>query len=80
MVQGEKGQVTIYPNPATQQLFVDSDTPFDEVVLYNAQLQPVFTQKLPGLKQVTIPVSNLSPGIYFVRAGKGAMKKVVIGR
>lgn len=80
MVQGEESQVTIYPNPATQQLFVDSDTPFDEVVLYNAQLQPVFTQKIPGLKQARIPVSNLSPGIYFVRAGKGAMKKVVIGR
>jgi len=76
--------VTIYPNPATEKLFISIDK-----LLNNATLtildrlgRTVYCQKLTEqTKSLNIDVSNFNRGIYFVRIyykGDSIIRKIII--
>lgn len=51
----------LYPNPATEILFIRSEAPIEQVRIFNASGQLVKTEK----NKYGINISDISPGIYF---------------
>jgi hypothetical protein len=70
--------ISLYPNPAKHDLYIQSDTPVERVELYNQTGQRVLTEEHVVEK---IDVSNLEDGFYFVRVtmdGVVVTKKVIV--
>ena len=68
-------QMTLFPNPAVDQLNVTLSKNV-EIVVYNIMGQKVMSQKGHAGANV-INVSNLNSGIYFVNAGSETQKLIV---
>lgn len=56
--------VSIYPNPASNYLSIESSYSVEKVEIYNIAGQQVYASVLPSFQ---IPLTNLSPGIYFMK-------------
>jgi len=78
------GTTSIYPNPASEAVFIDLTGPANNVILkvYNSIGQIVTDQKIEdGTKKITIDVKKFSPGIYYfeLSSTEGSIKhKIVI--
>ncbi|MCB0401138.1 MAG: T9SS type A sorting domain-containing protein [Flavobacteriales bacterium] len=59
-----RGDVSIYPNPAEDKLFVRSETQYTSIVITDISGKTV--KAVPGSQQ-EIDVSKLSKGIYFIQ-------------
>jgi len=73
--------LSIFPNPVKDYLYIQSDSPVEKIELYNqvgicVLIEPDFTEKLE--------VSHLPDGFYFIRIyttdGKSISRKVMIER
>ena len=70
--------VTIYPNPVNDKLFIETEVEIEEVVVYDIYGRQQTT--INGQQSLTINVSNLSKGVYFVNVKTGVgnvVKKIV---
>ena len=67
--------MTLYPNPATDQLSVILSQN-DEIVIYNIMGQKVMSMEGRAGAN-TISISSLNSGIYFVSAGSDTQKLIV---
>lgn len=75
----------IFPNPATNQIEVrNPKSEIRNIEIYNIMGKKIFSEpETSNQKLVTLDVSNLSPGIYFVRfvgEKEQAIRKVVVQR
>ena len=68
-------QMTVYPNPATDQLGITLSRNSD-IVIYNIMGQVVMTAE-GHIGGNTLDISNLTSGIYFVNAGANTQKFIV---
>ena len=68
-------QMTVYPNPATDQLGITLSRNSD-IVIYNIMGQVVMTAE-GHIGGNTLDISNLTSGIYFVNAGTNTQKFIV---
>lgn len=71
--------VKIYPNPANRQFFIENASGSD-LILFNSQGEAVLRSKVMSEK-FPVNVSQLSPGIYFVRLiseGSSQTEKLII--
>jgi hypothetical protein len=70
-----RGELSIYPNPATDYFQVEGDLDADEVriVMYNVSGKMFMNQVLH--RGGRIPVSHLSKGIYIIRLVQGSQVK-----
>ena len=73
--------VSVYPNPVNDRLYIEAETEIEEVVIYDVygrvqNLRNSETQKLRN----SIDISNLKSGIYFVKINteKGNIVKRII--
>ena len=57
--------VSVYPNPTSGQLFIDSIDPIGSLELYDIQGRKV--QEFTISEEHTIDLTNISKGIYFLR-------------
>ena len=62
----DAGRMVIYPNPAANRVYVESESDIISVVLYT-YLGQVVTTLEPAMNKAVLDVSNREPGIYFVR-------------
>jgi hypothetical protein len=75
----------VYPNPARTQLNIEYPEAFAKgtLVLLNAQGAQVVQQPINGINKLSLDVSSLPAGTYFVElrsvAGKRERQQVVIG-
>ena len=60
-------KVHIYPNPATNEIFIGSNEPFNEIQVYNVTGLLVLSRNINESNHVDINVSALSSGIYIVK-------------
>lgn len=78
-----KTQFAIHPNPAKNQLFITSKNTMGNLKakIYDIAGKLISTQNVMSKKQVSINVSQLSSGIYFLNvedeSGNTAVKKLV---
>ncbi len=70
-----RGELSIYPNPATDFIQVegDLDTDLTRIMMYNVSGKMVMNQVLD--RGGRIPVSHLSKGIYVIRLTQGSKVK-----
>jgi hypothetical protein len=79
-----ENDIVMYPNPTTNQLAVSSKRlAIGKAEIYDALGQCVFHRKpvAGNQKQITVDVSALTPGIYFVKIESGknsVMKKLIV--
>lgn len=60
--------LTLYPNPATTQLTIESPTPINDLSITNPFGQTVYLQTAPAsCKSTQIDISTLPSGMYFVK-------------
>ncbi|MCG2431634.1 FG-GAP-like repeat-containing protein [Aequorivita xiaoshiensis] len=71
--------LVLYPNPSGTNVFLNSQEVIDNIELYNSLGQRVFMQK-PKSQYVTLNVSDLSQGLYFIQItidGKTFSEKLI---
>jgi hypothetical protein len=81
----ESSSVNIYPNPASNQVTIyDVQGAILQIEIYNALGEKVLSQQpATSQGQLTIDVSDLTPGIYFVRLANESefvIRKVLVQR
>ncbi len=60
--------VTVSPNPASDVVFVSlAGSSEAEVVVYDMQGRAVFAELLNQPAEVSVPLTNLAPGVYMIR-------------
>lgn len=59
-------QLTVYPNPASSTLFLESQTPITSVTLYDVAGKQVVERKNLKHTNLTLDISTLTQGVYFV--------------
>jgi hypothetical protein len=67
--------ISIYPNPAQNELHIQSNTPIDTVQMFN-----LLGQQILERKATTLDISNLTDGLYLVKVfsnGKESTYKIV---
>ena len=69
-------QISIYPNPATNELILESGEIIEEIDVANAVGQAVVKQKC-NTGHVQLNVAALAPGLYFIRVNGSIVKKFV---
>ena len=71
--------ITIYPNPTTTQLTIESTTQaITQIIITNLLGETILTQlPVAGCQLAQVNVSTLSPGIYFVKVNGTDVKKFV---
>jgi hypothetical protein len=69
-------EVTIvYPNPVKDVLYIKNIAEgIDKINIYNAQGLLVITTDVKEQQEVSIPVRDLTQGIYFVKVGKSTVR------
>lgn len=60
----DQNSIHLSPNPATDVLNIESDIPFDEIVIYNTQGTLIFTGN--GIEKL-IDIRSLERGVYIVK-------------
>jgi hypothetical protein len=79
----ENGTVKIYPNPASEVLFIESaEEKIESIIIFDNRGEEV-TRRQGDREKAVIPVDGLAPGIYLVRVetGSGVVgRKVVVRR
>ncbi|HET6991947.1 MAG TPA: phospholipase D-like domain-containing protein, partial [Bacteroidia bacterium] len=73
---------TVYPNPASGEIFVETDFPGTSVTqLFDITGKMILTNSTNGETKFPINISGLSDGIYFLRISNGeksATEKIII--
>jgi hypothetical protein len=70
--------IVVYPNPVSEDMYIESAQKANEVIVYNEVGQMVFSKKEPALKY-HIDVRNWARGIYIIetRTAKGQHKQKI---
>lgn len=63
------GILSVYPNPATNNLNVDNLTPGSTLLIFNVRGELV-EKKIANSEKITIQISNYSNGLYFITNDK----------
>ncbi len=61
---------TVYPNPATDMLTIQTEVIIDSIEIYNAIGQQVLSKKVNAI-EATINVVNITNGVYFIKIVSG---------
>ena len=69
------GQLSLYPNPATSALHINTGSIAEPLFIYNLQGELVYEGELAG-DVYTIDISSWSSGLYFARCGNLNIKFV----
>ena len=59
--------LSVYPNPVSDRLYIETETEVEEVVVYDLFGRRQVTETPSRQGNVTVDVSNLSNGVYFVK-------------
>ncbi|MEL6697943.1 MAG: S8 family serine peptidase [Bacteroidota bacterium] len=62
----------IFPNPFEDQIEVQSESPIQEIQMWNITGSQVFQQSFLSAKEIQIPTSHIPSGIYFIQVKTAA--------
>ena len=76
--ENQVGSLSAYPNPATNEIRIESsEFKIQSVEIYNVLGEKVFQSQISNLKsQISLDISKLNSGIYFVSVGTNEGKVV----
>lgn len=70
--------INLFPNPASNDITINSDKEFETIEIYNPLSQLVYSIKVNQTTSLQLNVSGLSNGIYFVKIDNSIVKKVSV--
>lgn len=73
-------KITIYPNPASDVVYIESAKEFSEVIVYDLQMKKVSTRTASMSKKSELNIKDLKEGIYFIKTNNGQIRKLIIQR
>ena len=59
--------VSIYPNPAKDRLYIETESEIEEVIVYDIYGRHQVTETPSHQEMISIDISNLTSGVYFVK-------------
>ena len=59
--------VSIYPNPAKDRLYIETENEIEEVIVYDIYGRHQVTETPSHQEMISIDISNLTSGVYFVK-------------
>ncbi|MCL2072992.1 MAG: choice-of-anchor J domain-containing protein [Marinilabiliaceae bacterium] len=68
--------LSVYPNPATDKLYISSEISINAISLFDATGRIVLVYEKVGNSEFTIDISGLSSGVYFVNIDDTTIKVV----
>ncbi len=75
-------KITLYPNPATDRLTIESETLFNDIKITSFEGKTVYEEKDMNALQHTMKLNNMPNGLYFLELYKGkilrGVKKFVV--
>ena len=75
-------KIKIFPNPASQNIFIETENKLEKIQIYNTLGQLVLTSKNLNDSKTEIDISDFQDGIYYFQikfdSGKSLIRKVVI--
>lgn len=69
--------VSIYPNPANDNINIIAQDPLDSIVIYNAIGQLVSKTMSPIQSQTQVNITDLPNGVYFVQIKKDSSERTI---
>ncbi len=60
-------EICIYPNPANELLFIETDTPMLGLMMYNVNGSLIYSSFSADQQKARIDVSQVQKGLYFIR-------------
>lgn len=75
----ENNNVSIYPNPAINRIYISSNTTIDKILVYNIFGQMMYKSS-KSENSTTVDISNYAKGVYLVKVfadGKPKTQKIV---
>ncbi len=72
--------INVYPNPTSLVLYISSGAALGDVVLYDLPGRVLLEMNKVNKHQVSIDMGALADGVYFLKAGRHKMVKVIKGK
>jgi dienelactone hydrolase len=69
--------VSVYPNPAQVHILISTSTIPQSIIVYDLSGREVKIKNLPASLETSLDVSELQPGIYFVKIRQGEKSNIV---
>ena len=67
-----ENNVTLYPNPVENELFIATETQIDEIAIYDIYGRQALSQQVnKSTSQQVVNVGNLKAGVYFIKIKSG---------
>ncbi len=64
---GVSGSTVVYPNPATDVLYVKADSQIDNISIFNLSGSRIYAPYAADASQATVDTSELLPGVYVIQ-------------
>ncbi len=78
----ESSKIALYPNPASEMVFVKSELAIESISIYNTSYQKLEVESFEKISnEIQIATNNLNQGLYFIAiksSGKLIYKKLII--
>jgi Secretion system C-terminal sorting domain len=74
LVEEGRSEISIFPNPAVDQILVNEISSLDKIEIYDFAGRLLITKNTNQKNELPIDISNLSVGIYFLKAGESYLK------
>lgn len=71
-------QISIYPNPAKHNVYIESDKGIGVVQIYDVHMRLLFTEDFGKRQKADISTATLSNGVYILKASNSWIHKLVI--
>ena len=80
VIENEKNSCNIYPNPANDRLFIETESEINDVVIYDIYGRHQVTETPSHQDKASVDLSRLNAGIYIVKINteKGNIVKQII--
>ena len=80
VIENEKNSCNIYPNPANDRLFIETESEIYDVVIYDIYGRHQVTETPSHQDKASVDLSRLNAGIYIVKINteKGNIVKQII--
>lgn len=75
-IAGKEG-LMVYPNPATDRIFISFSKPISSIIVYDIRGAEVLSLQGQGQKEVEVSVSQLPVGIYTIRIMTGTDQQLI---
>ena len=81
-IEDELNGLTVYPQPAISSMFVRDEREIQHITVISIRGEPIKKLTVGGLREVEIPLTGFTPGVYLLQimdnTGKQRVRKILV--